>query len=150
LLTLFLQLSARSGVRRAAIPLVLLVIAATVAAFGPVLEARQRAPEGTARAYLAAVEAGDLEGALATLAPAGREAARDRVTHQLGNRYRIEMLVLGSPSMLDRLLARPLPPAWATLLADVTTATGERWKTTSSADLVEIGGVWYLTSPLFA
>ena len=35
-----------------------------------------------------------------------------------------ETLVLGAPSVLDRLLARPLPPAWATLLAEVTTTTG--------------------------
>jgi type VI protein secretion system component VasK len=131
-------------------PLALLAVAAVVATLGPLWETGQRAPEGTARAYLVAVEAGDLEGALMTLAPGARDAAREQVVRQLGNQYRIETLVLGSPSALDRVLARPLPPAWATLSAEVTTTLGERWKSTSSADLVEIDGVWYLTSPLFA
>ncbi len=140
----------RFGVNRAVVSLVLLVIAAALAAIGPLWETRQRGPEGTARAFLVAVERGDLEAALVTLAPDARELARERVVLQLGNRYRIETLVLGSPSALDRLLARPLAPAWATLLAEVTTTTGERWKTTSTADLVQIDGAWYLTGPLFA
>jgi hypothetical protein len=140
----------QSGLSRARIPLLFLVIAAIVAAIGPLWETGQRGPEGTARAYLAAVERGDLEAALATLAPEAREPARAQVILQLENRYTIETLVLGSPSALDRLQARPLPLAWATLLAEVTTTTGERWKTTSTADLVRIDGIWYLTAPLFA
>lgn len=149
-MTLFLQLFQRFVSPRAVSALLLLLISAAVAMVGPLWETGQRGPERTARAYLAAVERGDLDAALATLAPESRAAARDRVAVQLGNRYRIETLVLGAPSVLDRLLARPLPPAWATLLAEVTTTTGERWKTTSTADLVRIGGVWYLTAPLFA
>jgi len=127
-----------------------LVVAALVAVLGPLWETGQRGPEGTTRAYLAAVERGDLEGALATLAPEARESARERVALQLGNRYAIETLVLGRPSVVDRLLARPLPPAWATVLATVSTASGERWKSTSTTELVELGGTWYLTAPPFA
>jgi hypothetical protein len=140
----------RIGRDQVAIPLVLLVIAATLAVFGPVWETSQRAPEGTARAYLAAVARGDLEGALETLAPDARGAARERVALQLGNRYRIETLVLGRPSVLDRLLARPVPPAWATVTGEVTTTDGQRWKSTSTAELVQVDGAWYLTRPLFA
>ena len=149
-MTLFLQLCVRFSRHRASIPLALLVVAAILAAIGPLWETRQRGPEGAARASLLAVERSDLEGALQSLAPDARAGAREDVARQLGNRYRIETLVLGRPSLLDRLLARPEPPAWATLSAEVTTGSGERWKSTSTAELVEAGGVWYLTRPLFA
>jgi hypothetical protein len=145
---------------RALLPVSLLVLGMILAGLGPVWETAQRAPEGTARAYLVAVEQGDLDAALATIAPEFREAARERVLAQLGNRYRIETLVLGRPSSGDRLLGRPssgdrllgrpLPVAWVTLLAEVTTVTGERWRSTSTTPLVERHGNWYLTMPLFA
>jgi hypothetical protein len=130
--------------------LLLLAVAATFSGVGPILETRQRAPEGTARAYLRAVEAGDLEAAMATLDPPQREALRERVAWQVDNRYAIVTLVLGRPSLLDRLTGHDLPPAWVTVLADVTTVAGERWRSTSTAPLVERDGVWYLTRPLFA
>jgi hypothetical protein len=135
---------------RVFVPLAFLVVGAMLAAFGPLWETGHRGPEGTARAYLLAVEHGDLEGALMTIAPDARAGARESVARQLGNRYSIETLVLGRPSVLDRVLARPEPPAWATLFAEVTTADGQRWKSTSTAELVEASGVWYLTAPLFA
>lgn len=128
----------------------MLAFAALVSGVGPVLEARLRAPEGTARAYLRAVEAGDLEAALAAIEPSQREAQRDRVAWQVRNRYAIVALVLGRPSVLDRVAGRDLPPAWVTVLADVSTRTGERWRSTSTAPLVEVDGVWYLSRPLFA
>lgn len=121
-----------------------------LAGLGPLWETRQRTPEGIARAYLAAVERGDLDRALATIAPDLREAFRERVQAQLGNRYTVETLVLGQPSVLDRVTGRALSPAWATLLAEVATVTGERWKSTSTAPLVERDGAWYLAAPLFA
>ena len=132
------------------IALLILVIAALVSGVGPVLETRLRAPEGIARAYLQAVEAGDLEAALATIDPRQREAQRERVAWQVRNRYAIVTLVLGRPSVVDRLAGRVLAPAWVTVLADVTTASGERWRSTSTVPLVEIDGVWYLSRPLFA
>jgi hypothetical protein len=138
------------SVRRFYLTLAILGIAASIAVIGPVLEARQRAPEGTAREYLRAVEAGDVEAALATIDPLQREAQRERVSWQARNRYAIITLVLGRPSGVDQLAARERPPAWVTILADVTTATGERWRSTSTAPLVQRDGVWYLTRPLFA
>jgi hypothetical protein len=130
-----------------------LLILATIAALsgiGPVLETRQRAPEGTARSYLRAVEDGDLEAALSTIDPIQRDAQRERVAWQIRNRYTIVTLVLGRPSVLDRLTGRERPPAWVTVLADVTTVAGDRWRSTSTAPLVERDGVWYLSRPLFA
>jgi hypothetical protein len=121
-----------------------------VAVVGPLAEARQRTPETVVRAYLAAVAAGDLDAALATIDPAQRAAQRERVALQLRNRYSIATLVLGRPSLADVLTGRRLDPAWATVLADVATASGERWRSTSTAPLVQRDGAWYLPRPLFA
>ncbi|MFN8635482.1 MAG: hypothetical protein U0893_16675 [Chloroflexota bacterium] len=137
-------------VSRVRLALLLLLLVGLVAFVGPLLETRQRAPEGTARAYLHAVEQGDLEAALTSIDPAERESQRDRVALQAHNRYAIVTLVLGRPSLLDRLTGRQLAPAWVTVLADVTTITGEHWRSTSTAPLVERDGVWYLSRPLFA
>jgi hypothetical protein len=137
-------------VSRTSFALLLLAGAAMVAVLGPPLEARQRAPDGIARAYLRAVEQGDVDGALALIDPFERDAQRDRVALQANNRYEIVTLVLGVPSMVDRLAGRDLPPAWVTVLAQVTTLSGERWRSTSTAPLIERDGSWYLTQPLFA
>ena len=75
---------------------------------------------------------------------------RERVALQFRNRYAIVTLVLGRPSLLDRLWPARVAPAWVTVLADVTTVAGDRWRSTSTAPLVERDGVWYLTRPLFA
>jgi hypothetical protein len=130
--------------------LLVLTLAGLVTAVGPVIETRQRAPEGIARAYLRAVEAGDVDAALATLDPALRSELRERVALQIENRYTIVTVVLGRPSVLDGLAGRDLPPAWVTVTAEVTTIAGERWQSASTAPLVERDGGWYLSRPLFA
>jgi hypothetical protein len=130
--------------------LILLVCLGAIATIGPVLEGRRRAPEATARAYLRAVEAGDVEAALATIAPEQRAPQRERVELQVRNRYGIVTLVLGQPSLVDALTGSAPAAAWVTVLADVTSVTGERWRSTSTAPLVQRDGVWYLTRPLFA
>ncbi len=130
--------------------LILLGLCAFVSTAGPIWESRQRAPEQIVRAYLAAVERDDLDRALDQLAPERRDDARQRVDNQLGNRYRVESLVLGAPSVADRLLGRPRPSAWAVVAAEITPVVGDRWKSSSTADLVELDGRWYLARPLFA
>lgn len=125
-------------------------LCAVVAMIGPLVETRQRTQEGTARAYLQAVELGDVDAALAALDVAGRDGQRERVALQARNRYEIGTVVLGRPSVMDRLLGRQLPAAWVTVTASVTTITGERWQSTSTASLVERDGVWFLVGPLFA
>ena len=137
-------------VSRFRLAVLLLALSAVLAIVGPLVETRQRAPEGIARAYLAAVERGDVEAALATLEPDQRETQRERVALQVRNRYAIVTLVLGRPSLLDLATGRESRSAWVTVLADVTTVTGEHWRSTSTAPLVERGGSWYLTRPLFA
>lgn len=135
---------------RLSVALTLFVVAGVVALLGPLLETRQRAPEGTARAYLRAIEQGDVDAALAVMEPSGREAVRERVALQRQNRYEIGTVALGRPSLVDRALGRQLPAAWVTVTAEVTTLAGERWRSTSTASLVELDGVWYLVGPLFA
>jgi hypothetical protein len=132
------------------IALTLLVLAGLLTVVGPVVETRQRAPEGIARAYLSAVERGDLEAALATIEPSQRDAQRERIALQIRNRYAIVTLVLGQPSLIDRLTGRETRAAWVTVLADVSKGAEDRWRSTSTAPLVEVDGVWYLARPLFA
>ena len=132
------------------IALTLLAATALVALAGPAWESRRRAPEAVVRAYLDAVERRDLDAALAQLAPEARQEQREQVALQLGNRYRVESLVLGAPSVADRLLGRPGPAAWAVVAAEVTPAVGSRWRSSSTAELVELDGRWYLARPPFA
>jgi hypothetical protein len=129
--------------------LILLATTGLIAIVGPLVETRQRAPEGIARAYLRAVEQGDLEGALATIDPEQREASREQVAWQLRNRYAIVTLVLGKPSFADALTGHEPRAAWVTILADVTSIAGDRWRSTSTAPLVQRDGIWYLARPLF-
>jgi hypothetical protein len=128
----------------------LLVACALVALAGPVWEARRRGPEAAVRAYLAAVERSDLEAALETVAPEARAALRERVENQLGSRYRVEVLALGNPSLLARALGAPAGSAEATVLAEITPASGERWKSTTVVELVNRDGRWLLLDAPFA
>ncbi len=127
----------------------LLATAALVAVLGPVWEARQRAPEQTVRSYLAAVERGELEAALATLVPEAQAALRERIENQLGSRYRVEVVALATPSLLARVGGAPATTAEATILAEVTPVVGERWKSTSVVDLVKRDGRWLLVDAPF-
>ena len=149
-MTLFLQNAHTSRVSLVRLALSLLAVAGIIAVLGPVMETRQRAPEGIARAYLRAVEQGDIEAALATIEPSQRESQRERVELQVRNRYDVVTLVLGRPSLVDRLTGHETAEAWVTVLADVTSVVGDRWRSTSTSPLVEHDGVWYLTRPLFA
>jgi hypothetical protein len=135
---------------RLSVALCLLLVAGGVTVIGPLLETRLRAPEGTARAYLRAVEQGNVDAALDLIEPSRRDALRERVALQRQNRYEVASVVLGRPSLIDRVLGRQMPPAWVIVTADVTTMSGERWRSTSTASLVEQDGVWLLVAPLFA
>lgn len=150
LLTIFLHFEDTSVMMRLRVAVGLFGLMMMVALVGPMVEARQRTPEETARAYLSALSAGDLDAALATIEPSVREDLRERVAWQQGNRYDNVTVVLGRPSVLDRLMGRPLPSSWAVVTADVTMISGERWRSASTAGLVERDGVWYLLGPPFA
>ena len=128
----------------------LLVLSATVALLGPLWEAGQRGPELSVRAYLTAVEREDLTAALEAIAPEVRPAAEDRIANQLGNQYRVDVVALGTPSLLARALGARDTRAQATVLALVEPHVGTPWKTTSVVELVWRDDRWYLLEPPFA
>ncbi len=128
----------------------LLSLCALAALLGPLWEARRRGPELSIRAYLAAVEREDLAAALETITPSARQALEERVANQLGNRYRVEVVALGSPSLVARALGASDTTAWATVLAVVEPRVGEPWKSTSVVELVRQDARWYLLEPPFA
>ena len=123
---------------------------AVAAVLGPLWEAGQRGPETAVRAYLAAVQRGDAEAALETLAPEVRASYLDRVQNQTGNSYRVEVLALGGPSVLARAFGASGGRAWATVTAEITPEVGERWKSTAVVDVVQQDGRWYLLGAPFA
>jgi len=128
----------------------LLALCAAAALLGPLWEAGRRGPELSVRAYLAAVEREDLTAALETIAPQARAAAEARVANQLGNQYRVEVVALGSPSLLARALGAPDTRARATVLATVEPRVGAPWRSTSVVELVRLDGRWLLLEPPFA
>ncbi len=128
----------------------LLAACAFAALIGPLVEARQRQPELSVRAYLQAVERGDLAGALETIAPTARAESVERVADQLGNSYRVDVVALAAPSLLARARGTPDTTARTSILAVVEPRIGERWKSTSTVDLIRLDNRWYLTEPPFA
>ncbi len=132
------------------ITLSLLALAAVAGFVGPILEAPRRDREAPVRTYIEAIERDDLEAALEAIAPELREIVRPRVELQLGSRYRVEVLVLGAPSIIESFTHLNRDHAWASLVAQVTPESGETWKSTGVVGLVERNGRWYLLEPPFA
>lgn len=128
----------------------LLAVGALLSVVGPIWEARRRGPETAVRAYLAAVERGEVDAALETISPERRAALAERVALQRTSTYQVAVLALGTPSVLARAGGADGAIARATLHAVVTNANGDRYPTTSTVDLVEHGGRWYLLEPPFA
>lgn len=138
------------AVRTIRLALGLLILSGLVAGIGPAWEATQRAPEQSVRAYLTAVERDDVSAALALIAPEARRVLRERIETQLGNHYRVDLVALARPSLLARALGAPDTTAAATILAEVATPSGDRWKTTSVVRLTLHDDRWYLMEPPFA
>lgn len=132
---------------RLAVALAMLVLALAVAIGGPAVERLVgERPEAPALAYLEAVERGDGEAALATLAPEQRERQRAFVFEQLGNRYRVQGVAVWAPALLYRLLGGQSSSAsTVTLFLEVTQGdSGERWQTTVDLAVVRQGDRWLL------
>ncbi len=128
----------------------LLAACGFAALVGPLVESRHRQPEVSVRAYLEAVERGNLAGALETIAPEARAESVERVANQLGNRYRVDVVALATPSLLARASGAPDTTARTTILAEVEPRAGERWKSTSVVTLLRLDNRWYLAEPPFA
>ncbi len=126
----------------------LLTLCAVTALLGPLVEGRERAAETAVRGYLAAIEAGDAEAALAYLAPDQRDAWRIFVQHQAGDRFRLVSVAVQRTPLWQNL------SSWThtrsiTVVADARGKGGQTWQ---AADLVRGSyedNTWLLLAPPF-
>jgi hypothetical protein len=130
----------------------LLLLVASVAVVGVSgLSRGEAAVEASVRRYCVAVSQGDLEGALAEIAPAERDAWRGWLSSQLGNIYEVRGIGVRSSSVLDRLLGGAAGPREVTVVLDVNRGyADEFYQPTSRVAVEAVAGQWYLHQPLLA
>jgi hypothetical protein len=111
------------------------------------VEARNRpaaAVEAGVRRYALAVSNGDLDSALAEIAPERRGESSDFVKNQLGNVYDVTGVAVRTSSLLGR-------PVDVTTNLDVNRAYPEQYYQAAPREGVEeVDGRWYLEAPLLA
>lgn len=141
--------------RRLGLPVAaaLLGLSAAIVLVGAAVDINSRAtsPETLARAYFAALEAADVDGALQAIAPATRERWIPFVENSVGNEYRVTGIAVQYPSILSRLAGQTAGPRDVTIFLDITQAVdGARWQATPRVALVQDGDRWYLDRPPLA
>jgi hypothetical protein len=103
------------------------------------------------RRYFAALEAGDVDAALAQLAPPMQTRDVAFVENGVGNRYHIAGIAVQEPSLLARLGGQPAGPTDVTVFLDITQAIDQvRWQAGPRIPVREIDGRWYLARPPLA
>jgi hypothetical protein len=130
----------------------LLAVAALTVVGGNGVFRGEAAVESSVRRYCLAVTAGDLEAALAEIAPAERETWRGWLGSQLGNIYDVRGIGVRSPSVLDRLAGGATSgPQEVTVVLDVNRGyADEFYQPTSRVSVESVDGRWYLRQPLLA
>ena len=109
---------------------------------------RATGPEAVIRRYFAALEEGDVDGALEAIAPGARQASTPFVENGVANQYRIVGIAVRHPSLLARMAGEPAGPREATVFLDITQAVdGVRWQASPAVPLAEDAGRWYLARP---
>lgn len=106
--------------------------------------ARQTGPEAVVARYFAALEASDLDGALAEIAPEGRAEAAPFVENNLGNAYQITGIAAEYASVTEQLAGGSGAARTVTVFLDVTQKDGARWQAGPRVPLVHSGGRVYL------
>ncbi len=115
------------------------------------LRSRPASVEGVVRRYFAALEAGDVDGALAELAPPITDLDVAFVENVVGNRYHVVGVAVREPSLLARLGGAAPGPAEVTVFLDITQAADEtRWQAGPRVGVREIDGRWFLARPPLA
>ncbi len=115
------------------------------------LQSRPTSVESVVRSYFAAMEAGDVDRALAALAPPVADRDVAFVENGIGNRYRVMGIAVRQPSLVAQLGGAPAGPTEVTVFLDITQAADEaRWQAGPRVDVREIGGRWYLARPPLA
>jgi hypothetical protein len=106
--------------------------------------------DGSVRRYAAAVSTGDLETALAEIAPAERTRWRDWIAGQLGNIYEVRGVAVRAPSVLERVTRQASgEPVAVTVVLDVNRGyPAEFYQPTTSVPVEQAQGRWYLAAPL--
>jgi hypothetical protein len=131
---------------------VLLALVALSVVSVQVLDRAEASVEGSVRRYAAAVTNGDLDGALAEIAPDQRVNWADWVRSQLGNVYDVRGIAVRSPSVWQRVSLRvPAGPFEVTAILDVNREFPEDfYQPTARVPVEEFEGRWYLAKPLLA
>jgi hypothetical protein len=102
------------------------------------------AVEAGVRRYALAVSNGDLDAALAEIAPERRASSADFVKNQLGNIYDVTGVAVRTNAILGR-------PVDVTTDLDVNRAFPDQYYQAAPREPVEeVGGRWYLGAPLLA
>lgn len=104
----------------------------------------ETAVEGSVRRYALAVSKGDLEAAMAEIAPSSRAGWREWVAGQLGNVYEVRAIAVRADFIVG-------PPVEVTAVLDVNRGDpDEFYQPTTTVSVSQDGGAWYLAAPLLA
>ncbi len=131
---------------------VLLALVALSAASIQVLDRAGASVEGSVRRYALAVSSGDLDAALAEIAPDQRVKWTDWVRSQLGNVYDVRGIAVHSPSVLQRVVLNvPGGLTEVTAVLDVNRDyPDDFYQPTARVPVEDFQGRWYLAKPLLA
>ena len=131
---------------------VLLALVALSVGSVQVLDRAEASVEASVRRYAVAISSGDLDGALAEIAPNERANWADWVRSQLGNVYDVRGVAVRSPSVWQRVSLRvPGGPFEVTAILDVNREFPEDfYQPTTRVPVEEFESRWYLTRPLLA
>jgi hypothetical protein len=116
----------------------------------PLLDRSAAAVDVSVRSYAAAVSAGDLEAAVAQIAPPARARWREWIAGQLGNIYEVRGVGVRAPSLLERVAQRADGrPTDVTVALDVNRGyPDEFYQPTTRVAVEQVDGRWYLAEPL--
>jgi hypothetical protein len=131
--------------------LLLTLVALSVASI-QVLDRAEASVEGSVRRYAVAISNGDLDAAMAEIAPDQRANWTDWVRNQLGNVYDVRGVAVRSPSVLQRVTLRvPGGPTEVTAILDVNRDfPDDFYQPTARVPVEELDGRGYLAKPLLA
>jgi hypothetical protein len=105
--------------------------------------------DGSVRRYAAAVASGDLDAAVAEIAPQERGRWQEWIAGQLGNIYDVRGVAVRAPSLLERAGSRA--PSEVTVMLDVDRGyPDEFYQPTTRVPVEQVDGRWYLVEPLLA